>query len=78
MKLIISIVVLIILICLLYGLSYWLYKYYKNDINDIEKDMLKLEERFNKKISDLEYKQSLHNQLISWLSDEASHGKRRK
>ena len=78
MKIIISIVVLIILICLLYGLSYWLYKYYKNDKDDIEKDMLKLEERFNKKLSEFEHKQNLHDQLINWLYDEVNHGKKKR
>ena len=68
MKLIISIIILIIMMIILYSFSYWIYKYYKNDKEEIKNEILGLEKR----MCEYQRKNEINIQLINWLYDEVT------
>lgn len=60
--------IIIIVICF-YLLIYFIYQEYKEDYEEIEKRILKLEERHNKEVIELKKKNCINEQLIQWLYD---------
>lgn len=70
MILLISIVVII----LLYLLLDWLYKEYKNDLEDIDQHTVHVGIR----ISDLERKVNMNEQMINWLWEQVAKEKNKQ
>ena len=72
MKILISIFLILIIIAVgCYILDYIFVKYKENE-NNKEFEILKMEERFNKRLNDIEHKQKVNIQLLNWLYDEVT------
>ena len=72
MKILISIILILIIIAIgCYILDYIYVKYKENEHNK-EFEILKMEERFNKRLNDMEHKQMVNMQLLNWLYDEVA------
>ena len=72
MKILISIILILIIIAIgCYILDYIYVKYKENEHNK-EFEILKMEERFNKRLNDIEHKQKVNIQLLNWLYDEVA------
>lgn len=64
------IIIISLILILLYCGCYWLYKYYRNEYQELEKHILRLEIEFNKEIKEMKKKYQINEQLINWLYDE--------
>ena len=72
MKILISIILILIIIAIGCYILDYIYVKYKESEHNKEFEILKMEERFNKRLNDMEHKQMVNMQLLNWLYDEVA------